>query len=147
MRTDKINVLYIKTAFHTFHNLAKITHPSATRIRKVVPHPTESSWLISTSHGNNEVSIWNIETGHRQAALWASNAPPLSKEVSVCSKTEIFTAVNSDLIYIQSEISHILTEECVKRMWPGDMYCRSLASIVFGELGSANTLLGFEYAR
>lgn len=64
---------------------AKIQHPSATRIRKVVPHPTESSWLISTSHGNNEVTIWNIETNHRQGALWASNAPPLSKEISVCS--------------------------------------------------------------
>lgn len=67
--------------------VAKIQHPSATRIRKIIPHPIESSWLISTSHGNNEVSVWNIETGHRQAALWASNAPPLSKE-SVCSFDE-----------------------------------------------------------
>lgn len=64
--------------------IAKIHHPSNTRIRKVAAHPTEPSWLISTSHGNNEISIWNIETGHRQAALWASNAPPLSKEISVC---------------------------------------------------------------
>lgn len=69
---------------------AKIHHPSATRIRKVVPHPTESSWLISTSHGNNEVSIWNIETAHRQTALWASSAPPLSKEISVCFETKQF---------------------------------------------------------
>lgn len=63
------------------------------RIRKVVPHPTESSWLISTSHGNNEVSIWNIETSHRQAALWASNTPPLSKEISVRSLTLASTNV------------------------------------------------------
>lgn len=63
--------------------IAKIHHPSGTRIRKVMPHPTEPSWLLSTSHGHNEVSIWNIETGHRQAALWASNTPPLSKEISV----------------------------------------------------------------
>lgn len=63
--------------------IAKIHHPSGTRIRKVMPHPTEPSWLFSTSHGHNEVSIWNIETGHRQAALWASNTPPLSKEISV----------------------------------------------------------------
>lgn len=62
--------------------IAEIRHPFDSRIRKVVPHPTEPSWLISSSHGNNEVSIWNVETGHRQAALWASNAPPLSKETN-----------------------------------------------------------------
>lgn len=49
----------------------------------MVAHPTEPSWLISASHGNNEVSIWNIETGHRQGALWASSAPPLGKEIHV----------------------------------------------------------------
>lgn len=48
----------------------------------MVAHPTEPSWLISSSHGNNEVSIWNIETGHREGALWASSAPPLTKETS-----------------------------------------------------------------
>lgn len=73
MYSIKIVIKYLST-------LAKIQHPSATRIRKIIPHPTENNWLISTSHGNNEVSVWNIETGHRQAALWASNAPPLSKE-------------------------------------------------------------------
>lgn len=63
--------------------IAEIRHPFDSRIRKVAPHPTEPSWLISASNGNNEVSIWNVETGHRQAALWASNAPPLSKESNV----------------------------------------------------------------
>lgn len=63
--------------------IAEIRHPYDYRIRKVAAHPTEPSWLISASHGNNEVSIWNIETGHREGALWASNAPPLTKETNV----------------------------------------------------------------
>jgi phosphoinositide-3-kinase, regulatory subunit 4 len=58
--------------------IAKIKHPHDARIRRVACHPTESSWLISASQGNNEVFVWNIETGHRQAAFWASSAPPLS---------------------------------------------------------------------
>ncbi|XP_067619259.1 phosphoinositide 3-kinase regulatory subunit 4 [Eurosta solidaginis] len=58
--------------------IAEIKHPSGSRIRKVACHPTESSYLISASQSNNEVSIWNIETGHRQTVLWASSASLLS---------------------------------------------------------------------
>jgi phosphoinositide-3-kinase, regulatory subunit 4 len=58
--------------------IAKIKHPQDARIRRVACHPTESSWLISASQGNNEIFVWNIETGHRQTAFWASSAPPLS---------------------------------------------------------------------
>lgn len=52
------------------------------RIRRVVTHPTEHSWVMSSIQGNNEVSMWNIETGFRQKVLWGSTAPPLSKTVS-----------------------------------------------------------------
>ncbi|XP_037949245.1 phosphoinositide 3-kinase regulatory subunit 4-like [Teleopsis dalmanni] len=58
--------------------IAEIKHPSDSWIRKVACHPTEPSCLISASKSNNEVSIWNIETNHRQTVLWASPAPPLS---------------------------------------------------------------------
>lgn len=58
--------------------IAEIRHPTEARIRKIVCHPTERASLISASQGNNEVCVYNIETGHRQAALWASNSPPLS---------------------------------------------------------------------
>ncbi|XP_055586304.1 phosphoinositide 3-kinase regulatory subunit 4 [Uranotaenia lowii] len=58
--------------------IAEIKHPHDSRIRRVAPHPTEPSWLISASQGNNEVYVWNIETGHRQQAFWASSSPPLS---------------------------------------------------------------------
>lgn len=58
--------------------IAEIRHPSDSWIRKVACHPTEPSCLVSASQSNNEVSIWNIETGHRQTVLWASPAPVLS---------------------------------------------------------------------
>nr|XP_014094276.1 phosphoinositide 3-kinase regulatory subunit 4 [Bactrocera oleae]XP_036213743.1 phosphoinositide 3-kinase regulatory subunit 4 [Bactrocera oleae] len=58
--------------------IAEIKHPNGSRIRKVACHPTEPSYLISASQSNNEVSLWNIETGHRQAVLWASSTPVLS---------------------------------------------------------------------
>lgn len=58
--------------------IAEIRHPNEARIRKIVCHPTERASLISASQGNNEVCVYNIETGHRQTALWASPSPPLS---------------------------------------------------------------------
>ncbi|KAL9899748.1 vacuolar protein sorting 15 [Glossina fuscipes fuscipes] len=58
--------------------IAEIKHPADSWIRKIACHPTEPSCLISASQSNNEVSIWNIETGHRHNVLWASSAPVLS---------------------------------------------------------------------
>ncbi|EDW83237.1 uncharacterized protein Dwil_GK22752 [Drosophila willistoni] len=58
--------------------IAEIKHPADSWIRKVACHPTEPSYLISASQSNNEVSIWNIETGQRQTVLWASPAPVLT---------------------------------------------------------------------
>lgn len=55
-----------------------IKHPTGARVRKVITHPTEHSWIISAVQGNNEISMWNLETGFRQMVLWASSAPPLS---------------------------------------------------------------------
>lgn len=45
----------------------------------MITHPIEHSWIISAVQGNNEISMWNLETDHRQMVLWASNAPPLSR--------------------------------------------------------------------
>ena len=58
------------------------------RVRKVITHPTEHSWIISAVQGNNEISMWNLETDFRQMVLWASSAPPLSHSQgghSVCA--------------------------------------------------------------
>lgn len=47
-------------------------------MRKIICHPSQPSWILSSVQGNNEVSLWNLETGFRQSVLWASSAPPLS---------------------------------------------------------------------
>ncbi|XP_012255655.2 phosphoinositide 3-kinase regulatory subunit 4 isoform X2 [Athalia rosae] len=58
--------------------ISSIKHPTGARVRKVITHPTEHSWILSAVQGNNEISMWNVETGFRQTVLWASSAPPLS---------------------------------------------------------------------
>ncbi|XP_074031829.1 vacuolar protein sorting 15 isoform X2 [Leptinotarsa decemlineata] len=56
-------------------------HPSGNvKIRKVLAHPTKNSWVLSSVHGNNEISMWNIETGYREQTLWGSVSPPLVKQ-------------------------------------------------------------------
>lgn len=45
----------------------------------MIRHPKESSWIISSVHGNNEISVWDMETGSRQLNFWACETPPLSK--------------------------------------------------------------------
>ncbi|XP_050460541.1 phosphoinositide 3-kinase regulatory subunit 4 [Cataglyphis hispanica] len=68
--------------------ITSIKHPTGARVRKVITHPTEHSWIISAVQGNNEISMWNLETDHRQMVLWASSAPPLSRTQaghSVCA--------------------------------------------------------------
>ena len=42
-------------------------------------HPTQPSSLISAVSGNNEVSVWDMETASRRQMLWASPAPPFSE--------------------------------------------------------------------
>ncbi|XP_045435256.1 phosphoinositide 3-kinase regulatory subunit 4 isoform X3 [Pipistrellus kuhlii] len=54
-------------------------HPSRARIRRLSMHPRHQSWVIAAVQGNNEVSMWDMETGDRRFTLWASSAPPLSE--------------------------------------------------------------------
>lgn len=42
-------------------------------------HPLYQSSVIAAVQGNNEVSMWDMETGDRKFTLWASSAPPLSE--------------------------------------------------------------------
>ena len=44
----------------------------------MLTYPGEKSWVLSAVQGNNEVSIWDVETNARQRTLWASSAPALS---------------------------------------------------------------------
>ncbi|XP_041040975.1 phosphoinositide 3-kinase regulatory subunit 4 [Carcharodon carcharias] len=54
-------------------------HPARARIRRLLMHPLCQSWVIAAVQGNNEVSMWDMETGDRRFTLWASSAPPLSE--------------------------------------------------------------------
>ena len=47
-------------------------------MRRLLAHRVEQSWIVSSCQGNNEVSMWDMETGARQKTLWASTAPALS---------------------------------------------------------------------
>ncbi|XP_032813676.2 phosphoinositide 3-kinase regulatory subunit 4 [Petromyzon marinus] len=55
------------------------THPTHARIRRLSMHSDHHSWVLAAVQSNNEVSMWNMETGARQHTLWASGAPPLSE--------------------------------------------------------------------
>lgn len=55
------------------------SHPTRARIRRLLMHPLYQSSVIAAVQGNNEVSMWDMETGDRKLTLWASSAPPLSE--------------------------------------------------------------------
>ncbi|XP_053378617.1 phosphoinositide 3-kinase regulatory subunit 4-like [Mercenaria mercenaria] len=59
--------------------ITSIVHPAGSRVRRLLAHPKEQSWVISAVQGNNEISMWDIETAARRKALWASSVPTLSK--------------------------------------------------------------------
>ncbi|CAL1546383.1 unnamed protein product [Lymnaea stagnalis] len=56
----------------------KMQHASGRRVRRVTMHPSEQSWLVASFNWNNEVSMWDAETGQRQKTLWPSSTPPLT---------------------------------------------------------------------
>lgn len=59
------------------------------RINQLTPHPNQPSSLISAASGNNEVSIWDMETAARRQMVWASPAQPfgaMTDNVSVVKK-------------------------------------------------------------
>ncbi|XP_065061458.1 phosphoinositide 3-kinase regulatory subunit 4-like [Rhopilema esculentum] len=59
--------------------ITTIQHSRKAQVRKVTSHPIEQSWIVASYQGNNEVSMWDLETGARQQTLWASPYPPLSQ--------------------------------------------------------------------
>jgi len=49
------------------------------RVYALSANPFHHSSVISAVSGNNEVSMWDVETTTRQQMLWASPLPPFSK--------------------------------------------------------------------
>lgn len=62
--------------------ITQIIHPGNARIRRIGIHPLESSWAVASIQGNNEVSMWDLETSAKRQTLWASQYPPLSQSQS-----------------------------------------------------------------
>lgn len=59
--------------------ITNLSHPRGARVRRLATHPTEQSLVVSAVQGNNEVTVWDLETGAWRQALWASHTPPLSQ--------------------------------------------------------------------
>ncbi|KAL3861428.1 hypothetical protein ACJMK2_007462 [Sinanodonta woodiana] len=59
--------------------ITSIAHPTGARVRRLLAHPQEQSWIVSATQGNNEVSLWDMETGSRRKTMWASSVPTFSK--------------------------------------------------------------------
>lgn len=121
---------YITTWDLRFHiPIASIQQPGGFRIRRLCGHPKEPSWIISSSMGNNEVSIWCIESGSRQAVLWGSATPPLSSlpvsnTNSVCA---MFSGiVEKDAFLLTGGTDHRI------RYWDLDNYANSYVAIPAG---------------
>lgn len=53
--------------------------PFSEKIKKVMCHPTEPSWIISSVQGNNKIVMWNLETKSMEQILWSGKSPPLSQ--------------------------------------------------------------------
>ncbi|XP_068243849.1 phosphoinositide 3-kinase regulatory subunit 4 isoform X3 [Palaemon carinicauda] len=58
--------------------ISTVVHRKGSIVRRVSIHPTEGSWVVSAINGNNEISMWDMETQSRHMTLWASTKPPLS---------------------------------------------------------------------
>lgn len=60
--------------------ITTIKHPTGARIRSLLVHPKQKSAIFASVQGNNEVSLWDLETQDRMKTLWSMNtAPPLSQ--------------------------------------------------------------------
>ena len=77
-----------------------LSFPGA-RVRRLATHPTEQSWVVSAVQGNNEVTVWDLETGARRQALWASHTPPLSQ-------TQVCYLRNVKYVEVEKEYSQIV---------------------------------------
>ncbi|KAI5606557.1 phosphoinositide 3-kinase regulatory subunit 4 isoform X1, partial [Silurus asotus] len=64
------------------------SHPARARIRRLLMHPLYQSSVITAVQGNNEVSMWDMETGDRKFTLWASSPSPHSVHGIYCSPAD-----------------------------------------------------------
>ena len=63
------------------------------RVYGLSANPFHHSSVISAVSGNNEVSMWDMETATRRHMLWASSLPPFSKMTDDVSKPHMRVTV------------------------------------------------------
>ncbi|XP_074653856.1 phosphoinositide 3-kinase regulatory subunit 4-like [Tubulanus polymorphus] len=112
--------------------ITTVVHPTGARVRKLITHPLQQSWLISAVQGNNEVSVWNVETGARQTTFWASSAPALSTTQASNHSVNGMWFGNRDMG------SYILTAGSDMRIRCWDMAYPSNSYIVAGAASDPN---------
>ncbi|GAB6018579.1 General transcription factor II-I repeat domain-containing protein 1 [Chamberlinius hualienensis] len=58
--------------------ISTVIHPIGSCVRRLLKHPYQQSCVVSAVQGNNEVSVWDMETEARRLTLWGSPNPPFS---------------------------------------------------------------------
>ncbi|KAG8181600.1 hypothetical protein JTE90_017721 [Oedothorax gibbosus] len=107
--------------------ITTITHPSNACIRRMLVHPKKRSSVFAAVQGNNEVSLWDLESQGRLMTLWSiNNAPPLS-----------MTEVSDDSVYSMCwsyppRGSALLTAGSDKRIRHWDLYNPTNSHIIVG---------------
>ena len=86
MDMENVCLKSITRIFHfSYSALVAYVH----RINQLTPHPTQPSSLISAASGNNEVSVWDMETAARCPAQLFSpmtdNVREFKDTVSTCA--------------------------------------------------------------
>ena len=64
---------------HLFVSHSSLHAAHVHQVYRLAPHPTHPSSLVSAVMGNNEVSVWDMETASRRQMVWASPIPPFGK--------------------------------------------------------------------
>lgn len=77
-------------------------------------HPTEHACVISSAQGNNEISMWNLETGFREKVLWGSQSPPLSK-THVSIQKENYKSITFLLFQVTNHSVCAMQAGCIDR--------------------------------
>lgn len=62
-----------------------VSHPARARVRRVCTDPLHQSGVWAAVEGNNEVSLWDLETQARLRTLWASTYPTHSEKANAHS--------------------------------------------------------------
>ncbi|CAG0881054.1 unnamed protein product [Cyprideis torosa] len=80
--------------------VACIQHPARLRVRTLSLDPENESNLLAAFQGNNEVSLWSLESQARRLTFWFSSHPPLSwQQVTNHFTTSLFSPASTNCLF------------------------------------------------